>query len=436
MGTTNLFNSNRDLFEQICAEDNLMRAFVAVKRNKGAAGVDGQTIEAFEKNLNKEIAELAQDVREWRYRPKPVKRVEILKADGKSMRKLGIPTVRDRVLQTCLKEVIEPTFEPIFSENSYGFRPGRSQRQAVETAQRYVTEGREWVVDIDLASFFDSLSQDRLIYRLSLQISDKRILRLIGICLRSGIQQDGIYTPSTEGSVQGSPLSPLLSNVVLDELDKELEGRGLMFVRWADDSNIFVRSQKAAERVMISITKFIETRLKLSINREKSKVAQSKAVKFLGMTIIAGTIAISAKSMVKARDKIRELTRTNSPVPVRFAVENVNKWYKGWAEYHKMTQYPSQLLQIEAHVRRRLRARIVRQWKRPRTVQKRLIARGVDPKVAARNAYSNNGPWKLSHSTMSHAYNVEWFKGNTGQYIASDRKLSHWFTVKKWIKLT
>jgi RNA-directed DNA polymerase len=436
LGTLNLFNSNRDLFEQVCAEDNLLLAFLDVKSNKGAAGVDGITIEVFETQVLEELAALAKELREWRYKPRPVKRVEIPKADGNGVRNLGIPCIRDRIVQACLKIVLEPLFEPTFSKSSYGFRPGRRQQDAIAVAQQYVQAGKEWVVDIDLEKFFDTLSQDRLIYRLSLKVTDKRILRLVGMCLRSGVIIDGRKHPTTEGSVQGSPLSPLLSNVVLDELDKELEKRGLAFVRWADDSNIFVGSEKAANRVMTSITKFIELKLKLRINRTKSKVALSKYVKFLGMTIVAGTVAIAAKAMASAMDKVSKLVRTNSPVPVEKSIAKVNEWYVGWANYFAMTQYPIQLLMIEAHVRRRLRARIVRQTKRRNTLYKRLVSRGVKRKTASKNVFSNKGPWKLSVGSMNLAYSVEWFIKIAGQKVCSNRKRPHWFSVQKRILLT
>jgi group II intron reverse transcriptase/maturase len=436
VGTQNLFDFNRDLFAQASSEDHLLAAFADVKRNHGAAGVDGVTIEMFSNNLHEEVAALAKELREWRYAPKPVRRVEIPKADGKGTRKLGIPTVRDRVVQTSLKQVLEPIFEPRFSQSSYGFRPGRDQKMAVKSACEIVQSGKEWVVDIDLAQFFDTLSQDRLIHRVGLLVDDKRILRLIGLTLRSGVQVGDHTEPTTQGSTQGSPLSPLLSNVVLDELDKELESRGLSFVRYADDANIFVRSEKAAQRVMASVTKFIEKRLRLVVNKEKSRVALSSAVKFLGFTIIAGTIAISAKSMARAMEKVRELTPTNSPVSVERTLEKVNSWYRGWAEYHAATHYPNQLLTLEAHIRRRLRARIARQCKRRRTLYRRLKQRGMKPKTAARVVYSNDGPWKISHSAMNHVYSVAWFEKIAGQLICSSRKLTHWFPVKRYIRLT
>jgi RNA-directed DNA polymerase len=437
MSEINLFNYQQNLFERICSLEELESAFTAVKRNGGAPGVDGVTIEQFESRFTQELSQLKKDLESWTYEPKPVRRVEIPKPGGAGVRLLGIPTVRDRVLHVAIKAVIEPIFEAVFSEHSYGFRPNRNQRQAVEAAQRIVQSGKEYVVDLDLAQFFDRIHHDRLIHRLGLQIQDKRVLRLIGLTLRSGIMKDGVVSESTEGSVQGSPLSPLLSNVVLDELDKELERRGLEFCRFADDSNIFVGSQKAAERVMQSVTKFIENRLKLVVNREKSKVALSKAVKFLGMTIIAGTIAISSKSMARAMDQVRELTPRGTSQAIEQTVEKANSWYVGWAGYHKMTQYPSQLAAIEAHLRRRLRARIVSQQKKRRNLYEKLCKRGVARKLAAKTVYSDRRRWSLSHTrAVEQAFPNRWFIQELGQKIVSDQEHPHWFSLKTWIKLS
>lgn len=437
MREVDLFSYQKSLFERICSYDSLQMAFKAVRRNGGAPGIDGVTIEEFESRLTTELHQLQQEVESWEYVPSPVRRVEFPKEGGSGVRLLGIPTVRDRVLQASIKGVLEPIFEVVFSEHSYGFRPGRNQRQAVEAAQRIVQSGKEYVVDIDLAQFFDTIHHDRLIHRLGLQVRDKQVLRLIGLILRSGIMQNGTVTVSAQGSVQGSPLSPLLSNVVLDELDKELERRGLEFCRFADDHNIFVKSQKAAERVMQTVTKFIEERLKLRVNREKSKVTLSKGVKFLGMTIIAGMIAISPKSMAKAMEKVRTLTPRNTPLPIEKSIEKINKWYVGWANYHAMTQYPSQLSTIEAHVRRRLRARIVAQQKKRRHLSKRLQERGCSRSTANRTAYSNNKSWALSHTrAMERAYPNRWFVAVLGQKIKSDQKHSHWFDLKVRIKFT
>lgn len=255
--------------------------------------------------------------------------------------------------------------------------------------------------------------------------------------LRSGVMSDGVVTETTEGTTQGSPLSPLLSNVVLDELDKELEKRGLEFCRFADDCNIFVKTQKAAERVMASITKFIENKLKLKINTEKSKGALSKFVKFLGMTIIIGTLAISHVSLQRVMEKVKELTPRGTHHKIEKTIEEYNKWYKGWANYYKMTQYPSQLNKIKAHFRRRLRSRIVSQQKNKRNLANKLVKRGGWRKEAIRTVYKNRKRWALSHTrAVERAYSNKWFIKSLGQVTFSDQKCEHWFEVRKWIKMT
>lgn len=433
-----LFMDRRSLFEKLCAFENLYKGFKAVKGNRGAPGIDGVSVEEFGNNLDANLMQLGEDLAVWSYKPSPVLRVEIPKP-GKNagVRKLGIPCVRDRVVQATLKLLLEPILDPSFSDNSYGFRPGRNQRQAVEAAQEIVRRGKAYVVDIDLSKFFDRVHHDRLISRLSPQIPDKRILRIIGMTLRSGVLDEGLYRPTGQGTVQGGPLSPLLSNVVLDELDKELESRGLEFCRYADDCNIFVGSQKAAERVMSSISRFISKKLKLVVNQEKSKVALSKHVKFLGMTIIAGTIAISAVSMKRAMAKVQELTPRGTYMTLERTVKRINEWYMGWSGYYRMTQYPSQLSKIEAHIRRRLRSRLVGQQKRKRHLFKKLVKRGIQRGYAAKTVFSNKSRWVLSHTiALERAYPNRWFINGLGLRIRSDEKHPHWLPLGQWIRLT
>jgi group II intron reverse transcriptase/maturase len=432
-----LFTDERSLFEKLCDQWYLRKGFKAVKRNGGSPGVDGVSIGEFENRLEEELAQLQAKLVSWKYQPKPVRRVEIPKpGKGAGVRLLGVPCVLDRVVHATIKLLLEPLLDPLFSDNSYGFRPGRSQRQAVDAMHRIVKSGKEYVVSVDLSKFFDRVNHDRLIYLLGRQIDDKRILRVIGMILRSGVMIDGTIFRSEEGTPQGSPLSPLLSNVVLDELDKELERRGLEFCRFADDFNIFVRSQKAADRVMKSISKFIEKKLKLIINRDKSKVGRSCDIKFLGMTIIEETIAISAKSMKRAMQKVKELTPRGSHLPLEKTIERINRWYIGWSGYYRMTQYPSQLSKIEAHIRRRLRSRFVDQQKRRRHLFKKLRKRGVSHKSAA-TAFSNKGRWALSHTfALERAYPVRWFTHNLGQAIISKQSFPHWFPLRRWIRVT
>jgi group II intron reverse transcriptase/maturase len=424
------------LFENLCSTLYLGIGFILVKRNRGKPGIDGVSIADFEANLDEELSQLQQELSNWTYQPSPVRRVEIPKPGGKGMRLLGIPTVRDRVVQATLKLLLEPIFDPHFSPNSYGFRPGRSQHQAVEAAQRIVNSGKPYVVDIDLSKFFDRIHHDRLIARMGQKVTDKRILRLVGLMLRSGIMINGVVNPSQEGAMQGGPLSPLLSNIVLDELDQELERRGLEFCRFADDCNIFVKSQKAAERVMEKVSQFIEKKLKLKVNQEKSQVALSDKVKFLGFTVVNGTIAIAHKALQTAMDKVKALTPRGTHKALEQTLDKINQWYVGWSNYYSLTNYPSQVHKIEAHIRRRLRSRLVSQQKRKQHLYRNLVKRGVPRKQASKTVFSNNKRWVLSNArVVTRAYPNSWFINLKGQEIRSDRKLAHWFDVSQWIRL-
>ncbi len=432
---TDLFQNEPRLFERLCQPFWLGFGFGDVKKNRGAPGIDGVTIEAFNDNLEEELTQLSQELASWNYKPQPVRRVEIDKPDG-GVRLLGIPCIRDRVVHATLKRLLEPILTPHFSDHSFGFIPGRNQTQAVREAQRIVSGGKQWVVDIDLSKFFDRVHQDRLIGRLGQHIDDKRILRIIGMILRSGIMKDGLVSPTLEGTVQGSPLSPLLSNVVLDELDKELESRELEFCRFADDCNIFVKTPKAAERVMASISRFIEKKLKLVVNQEKSQVARSEKVKFLGMTVVNGHLAISVKPLNRAMAKVKALTPRGTHLRLEDAIEEINRWYRGWSSYYSMTQYPAQLKKIEAHIRRRLRSRLVDQQKSRRNLFNKLVKRKVPRKLAATSAFSNHRRWALSHTrAVERAYPNRWFIEEVGQFIRSSAQLEHWFDVRLWIRL-
>ena len=424
------------LFENLCSTLYLGIGFILVKRNRGKPGIDGVRIADFEANLDEELSQLQQELSNWTYQPSPVRRVEIPKPGGKGMRLLGIPTVRDRVVQATLKLLLEPIFDPHFSPNSYGFRPGRSQHQAVAAAQRIVNSGKPYVVDIDLSKFFDRIHHDRLIVRMGEKVTDKRILRLVGLMLRSGIMINGVVIPSQEGAMQGGPLSPLLSNIVLDELDQELERRSLEFCRFADDCNIFVKSQKAAERAMEKVSQFIEKKLKLKVNQEKSQVALSEKVKFLGFTVVNGTIAIAHKALQTAMDKVKALTPRGTHKALEPALDKINQWYVGWSNYYSLANYPSQLHKIEAHIRRRLRSRLVSQQKRKQHLYRNLVKRGVPRKQAAKTVFSNNKRWVLSNArAVTRAYPNSWFINLKRQEIRSDRKLAHWFEVSQWIRL-
>jgi len=414
MREQSLFVDERSLFEKLCDLANLGTGFEHVRRNGGSPGIDGVTIKQFQAHLDEELARLKNDLESWRYKPAPVRRVEIPKpGKGKGVRLLGVPCVRDRVVHATLKLLLEPIFDPTFSEHSYGFRPGCSPQKAVEAARRIIKSGKEYVIDIDLSKFFDRVNHDRLIFLLSGRVTDKRILRLIGMILRSGVMAKGTVQVTKEGTVQGSPLSPLLSNVI---------------------RNIFVRSPKAANRVMDSISRFIENKLKLKINWDKSKVGRSQEVKFLGMTVVEGTLAISVDSMKRARQKIRELTCRGTCLSIENTVDRINRWYTGWSGYYLMTQYPFQFHAIEGHIRRRLRARIIYQQKRRRHLYRRLLKHGV-PKKAARNAtYSNDGIWALSKSyALNKAYPNKKLIYEWGLKIRSKDRMKHWFSPRQWV---
>lgn len=438
MNLNTLSIDSKYLFEQLCTEKKLLEGLSEVKRNRGTSGSDGQTIDDFETQLHEEIKQLRQELIKWEYKPQAVRRVEIPKPESKTeVRELGVPSVRDRVVQTTIKQLLEPILDPLFSKSSYGFRPGKNQEQAVKAAQKIVQSGKGFVVDIDLSKFFDRICQDRVIARLSKIIEDKRILRLIGMTLRSGVMKDGVVIPTTTGTTQGSPLSPLLSNLVLDELDKEIEKRGLEHCRFADDCNIFVKTQKAAERVMQNISKFIENKLKLMVNQAKSKVAESSVVKFLGMTVVEGTRAIAKKTLSRAMKKVKELTPRGTHENLETTIKRINIWYRGWSNYFSMTQYPSQLQMIEAHIRRRLRSRIVSQQKSRRNLFHKLIKRGISRGKAAAASFSNKKRWALSHTNaIERAYPNGWFIQEMKLQTRSSEIQEHWFDIKKWIRLT
>lgn len=342
--------------DKVSDQWHLLKAFQEVKRNKGTAGIDGVTLEEYEQELIANMKQLEKSLQAGTYEPSAVRGVEIEKPNG-GMRLLGIPTIGDRVVQQCIQSELQKVFDPYFSDNSYGFRPGHSAHQAIEKASEYVKGGKIWVVDIDLKSFFDEINHDRLMNRLRHSISDKKLLKLIHRFLRAGLMQGGVETQRIAGTPQGGPLSPLLSNIVLDELDKELEVRGLSFVRYADDCNIFVGSERSALRVLKSITTFIEKKLKLEVNRDKSGVRRCDEVKFLGHTIMKdGKIRIADKSIVRFKGKIREVTKRNRAIPLGKLIYEVNLIIQGWATYfRKCNTWLSDLRDMDGWIRNRIR---------------------------------------------------------------------------------
>lgn len=398
------------LLEKVCELSNLRRAYRQVRANRGAAGVDGMTVYELGPWVSTHKEELIRSLLDGSYRPKEVLEVEIPKADG-GMRKLGIPTVVDRLVQQAILQILEPIFDPNFSESSYGFRPNRSAQHAVQKAQEYVEEGREVVVDIDLEKFFDRVNHDVLMSRLAKQMEDKRLLRLIRRYLEAGIMRQGICIERMGGMPQGGNISPLLSNLLLDELDKELERRGHKFCRYADDCNIYVRSLEAGERVMASVRKFLEKKLRLKVNEKKSKVAMAEECKFLGYRLLNdGRLVIANESVNRLKDKIRQVTKRNRGRKLEEVVIQLNRQLQGWIAYYCMTEWPSQLTGLDSWIRRKLRCYRLKQKKRSYPIAKYLISLGVKPHSAWNTAKSSKGWWRLSKTPALHqAMNNEWF---------------------------
>ena len=355
------------LMEAVCSRENLWKALKRVQANKGSAGVDGMTVGQLPGYLAKQWLALRDQLLQGTYQPQPVKRVEIPKSDG-GVRKLGIPTVVDRFLQQAVMQVLQEQWDRTFSEHSYGFRPGRSAHQAVAAAQQHVADGCRWVVDIDLEKFFDRVNHDRLMAAVARRVEDKRLLKLIRAFLNAGVMENGLVSPTDEGTPQGGPLSPLLSNLVLDELDRELTQRGHRFVRYADDCNIYVRSERAGRRVMESTEHFIARKLKLKVNAAKSAVARPWERKFLGFTFTANRQPkrrIAPKALARFTQKVRELTRRTRGIRVETMVEQLSSYLRGWGSYFGFCQTPSVLEDLNSWVRRRLRCVQWKQWKRP-----------------------------------------------------------------------
>jgi RNA-directed DNA polymerase len=390
-----------ELIGEVCQRENLKRALKRVKRNRGSPGVDGMTVDELEGYLREHWPAIREQLLSGTYKPQPVKRVEIPKSGGGGKRKLGIPTVVDRFIQQAVMQVLQRKWDPMFSEHSYGFRPGRSAHQAVAKAQEYIAEGYRWVVDIDLEKFFSRVNQDKLMGQIAKRIGDKRVLKLIRAYLNAGVLEDGLVKPMDKGVPQGGPLSPLLSNLVLDELDRELERRGHRFVRYADDCNIYVRSQRAGERVMKSLTRFLTRRLKLKVNEKKSTVARPWRRKFLGFSFSSGREPkrrIAPETLKRFRRRVRELTRRTRGISIEQMVRELGRYLSGWIGYYGFCETPSVLRNLESWIRRRLRCVIWKQWKRGRRRYEALRARGIGRDLAAQTAGSPRGPWRISRS--------------------------------------
>jgi RNA-directed DNA polymerase len=392
------------LMEEVCERGNCQQALARVKANKGSAGVDGMTVQQLPEFLKQHWPAIREQLLSGTYKPQPVRRVEIPKPDG-GVRNLGIPTVLDRFIQQAVMQVLQGRWDRTFSEHSYGFRPGRSAHQAVEAAQKYIAAGHRWCVDLDLEKFFDRVSHDKLMAKIAARVSDKRLLKLIRVFLTAGVMEDGLVSPVDEGTPQGGPLSPLLSNIVLDEFDRELERRGLRFARYADDCNVYVRSRRAGKRVMESLKRFLTTKLKLKVNEQKSAVARPWERKFLGFSFTwhrETQRRIAPKAVLRFKEKVRERTRRTRGVSTEQMAQDLAEYLKGWIGYFGKCQTPSVLEDLEKWFRRRLRSAIWKQWKRGRVRYAELRKRGVGKALAAQTAGSAHGPWRLADSPALH----------------------------------
>ena len=404
--------STNRLMEEVCERENLIEALRRVKANKGSAGVDGMTVGALTDYLKQHWPTIREQLLSGIYKPMPVRRVDIPKPDGGGVRKLGIPSVLDRFIQQAVMQVLQRQWDRTFSDHSYGFRPGRSAHQAVAKAQQYIAAGHTWVIDFDLEKFFDRVNHDKLMGQIAKRVEDKRLLKLIRAFLNAGVMENGLVSPSVEGTPQGGPLSPLLSNLVLDELDWELERRGHCFVRYADDSNIYVRSERAGQRVMESVTRFITQKLKLKVNEAKSAVAQPQERKFLGFTFTTGPEvkrAIAPKALDRFKRRIREITRRAKSVSIESTIAERAPYMRGWRSYFGFCETPVVLEYLTRWVRLRLRAALWRQWKTTRRRRAALLELGVRPRLASNTAVSGRGPWYLARAKalsvgLSNAY--------------------------------
>jgi RNA-directed DNA polymerase len=418
-----------DLIERMLERGNLLRALQAVEANRGAAGVDGMEVEQLRGYLRKHWADIREQILKGTYEPRPVRRVDIPKSGG-GTRMLGIPTVLDRLIQQAIHQILSPMWETGFSPHSYGFRPGRSAAQAVKAAQGYIQSGKRWVVDLDLEKFFDRVNHDVLMARVARKVMDRRMLKFIRRYLESGIMRQGLVEPRSEGTPQGGPLSPLLSNILLDDLDKELEKRGHRFSRYADDCNIYVGSRRAGERVMTSLSRFLKETLKLTVNSHKSAVDRPWKRKFLGFSVTAHRecrVRVAPQAVERFKEALREKFREGRGRNLRTFLASLKPKLRGWASYFSVAETRNVFEDLDQWLRRKLRCMEWRKWKKPRTRMRKLIALGLDRGRARESAFNGHGPWwNAGASHLNAALPTAYFRQRG---LISLLEEVHWFTT-------
>lgn len=401
---------HKNVMEIIYEPGRLLDAWQRVKRNAGAAGVDEMSVQDFERRKPELMKLIYEKLRAGEYRFKPARRVVIPKEGSTKLRNLGIPVVMDRVVAVSINEVFEEIFAPEFTESNYGFLRGKSQQQAIRHVQKLVNEGYEWCAAIDLKSFFDKIPHGLILKLIRRKIADERLVTLIARSLKAGVMVDGKFEKTTEGVPQGSPLSPMISNIVLNELDHELERRGLRYCRWADDFVILVKSERAAKRAMENVTRYLEEELGLPVNREKSEAALVKDVTFLGFQILRGKIRISEKARGKFKNKVRTVTRRNNPHSMYQVIQELNKYLQGWIGYFKIQEFKYPFRDLDAWIRSRLRSMQLKKWKKPRKFQRMMIRAGYDP-YRAHRTWVRMAKWQsVMRREVRFVMNIEWFR--------------------------
>ena len=419
----------RSLIEEVLRRENVQKAYRRVVANGGAPGVDGMRVDELMAYCRKHWPRIREGIRSGAYRPQPVKTVEIPKPGGKGTRMLGIPTVLDRMIQQALLQVLSPIFEPTFSNWSFGFRPGRSALGAVSWSRVHIAAGYRWVVDLDLEKFFDRVNHDILMSRVARRVKDKQVLRLIRRYLQAGLMEGGVVSPRSEGTPQGGPLSPLLSNILLDELDKELERRGHRFCRYADDANVYVKSRRAGERVMASLETFLWERLRLKVNRDKSAVARPWERKFLGYSVTTNRmprLKVAPESVKRLKEKLQLVFRRGRGRRLDRVIEELNLVIRGWVAYFRMSDVRVSFEELDGWIRRKLRCLLWRQWKRPWSRRAKLMARGLDEVQASVSAYNGHGPWwNAGASHMNQAVPIRYLRAHgLLSFLAEHRRLA------------